>query len=123
MQGVLESTIMEKLKTFTFNNLRWQYRYFDIAEICDLPTTPLMESWLEPFSTRLSDTPFDLRCRLHRMIGLGDAKIAQILMLAEHFVDAAGIAWPQDSIMVISEPRNEHPDSVISCLVAPVRKS
>jgi len=90
---------MEKLKFFTFNNLRWEHRAFRFSEIAgNVDLVPLLETWLEPFAVGFADPPEQCLERLFQMI----CTTGTVKMTSRHFVDAAGVAWPEDSFAVIA---------------------
>ena len=108
---------MEKLKYFSFNNLRWQYRQFLLGEI-DNKAKPgmLFPGWLEPFASDITDLPGNCKANLCRMIGVTAAdtshpdagECVEFRLTWAHFVDNAGVAWPENSYVVI--PNISNPD-------------
>lgn len=113
---------MEKLKLFTFNNLRWKCRKFTLAEIAETGhgfPTPL---WWEPFSATLFDSESKCKNNLLGMIGLGYAEWVEFRQTNDHWVDAEGVAWPVDTIVVAADLIRPNSDPQMPCyLVAPAR--
>ena len=126
---------MDKLKFFTFNNLRWQYRKFPYSEICrEISLSMHMPyDWLEPFARSYFDTTKDCTNNLFRMIGLlgkdmpssfvdGNGKRHGVYSTAvtnNHFVDDEGVAWPEGSIVICTYIAEKDADDGVIILIAP----
>ena len=110
-----EGRSLGKLKVFEFNHIRWQYREFAYDEIFGKKPKPRMFS-------HFSMTPFardwlDLREECEKnLLGMIDVT-GNVFQLLDHFVDAAGIAWPVGSYVVV--PAEPDPETCI--VVAPKR--
>jgi|GEM_PF-4043657 len=103
---------MEKLKFFTFNNIRFQYRKFPYSEIGrELKTGDLLPGWMESFARGMFDTPDDCKKNLCGMIGVtaDDTanpeavewwKSVNVWLTEDYYVDTSGIAWPDGSFSV-----------------------
>ena len=125
---------MEKLKSFTFNNLRFQYRKFLLGEIeSKSKPTMMVPGWLEPFAESMTDLPGNCKQNLCRMIGVtaadtespdaGEwAECVEFRQTLVHFVDDDGIAWPEDSIVAIPNISDPDIDQWPCFLVAPKPK-
>ena len=116
---------MEKLKSFTYNNLRWKYRKFALGEI-ERPARAgyLCMDYLSPFAGTMFDTPENYAKNLCRMLNIdSDVDNVHFWRTNEHFVDADGIAWPEDSFVVIPSFQKGDDREMTPCiLVAPLRK-
>jgi hypothetical protein len=113
-----KGSLMEKLKFFKFNSLRWQYRKFPYLEIkYEIKPDYLLLEYLEPFGG-LCASKRACMTNLCRMIGLDDADVDlyAFLMTASHFVDAEGVAWPEDTIVVLQKVKA---DEAVCFLVSP----
>lgn len=122
---------MEKLKSFSFNNLHWQYRQFKFGEIeKKIRPAMMIPGWLEPFAADVTDLPGNCKENLCRMIGItaantsapnaGEwAECVEFRQTLIHFVDDAGVAWPEDSIVVIPNISDADIDQWVCYLVTP----
>ena len=123
---------MEKLKFFTFNNLRWKYRKFSYLEIrkdIDAGSLPWCLA-ADVFARTLEESfePEICKYNLCSMIGVtaADTHVPDVQEwwgavtvwgTGKHFVDAEGVAWPEDTFIVVPNYSGENPFCI---LVAPM---
>ena len=120
---------MEKLKSFTFNNIQWQYREFRRSEISHLFLTYCYfgtnSQDFDPFGDVL-DTTKTCQQNLCRMIRITETDMDAVEFQAtqRHWIDAEGVAWPEHSLAVRPNPNpHKHPaNDTIYVLVAPKLK-
>ena len=120
---------MEKLQSFTYNNLRWKYRKFLRDAIVNAQPSygwgQGTENDINEFQHfgGITDSAETCKRNLCHMVGLAYEDVHSIQTTDEYFVDTAGMAWPDGSYVIIPrQPDNLHNMSDVCYLVAPLRK-